>query len=142
MLNRKIVVSSILLTLLISSACKKTVNNIKQDLLVNLITGSNWIVVRYLDGASNVTGEYSPYEFDFNKDGTVNAVNSGVVEATGTWVGSEESESITSSFPGATLPISRLTGVWIVTNTKSKPWRVYSHRFEGAKELVLDLQEK
>lgn len=127
---------------MLSGSCKKAVDNIKQDLMVQLITNNTWVITNYTEGTENKTADYSPYAFKFNKDWSVNAMNNGVSEATGTWLGSEANQSITSDFPNATAPLDKLNGVWIVTNTKSKPWRVYSHRFEGAKEIVLNLQEK
>jgi hypothetical protein len=140
-LMRKIVVAFVILALF-SVSCKKAVDNIKEDLMDNLITSNTWIIVRYLDGGSNITSTFATYEFKFYKSGKVDAVKDGITQASGTWVGSEANQSITSEFPSASDPFNKLTGVWIVTNTKSKPWRVYSHRFEGSKELVLDLQEK
>jgi hypothetical protein len=138
---RKIVFAFAVLALF-SGGCKKTVDNIKEDLMVNLITSNTWIIVRYLDGGSNITSTFSTYEFKFYKSGKVDAVKDGATQASGTWVGSEANQSITSEFPSTSDPFNKLTGIWIVTNTKSKPWRVYSHRFEGSKEMVLDLQEK
>ena len=128
--------------LIFCGSCKKTIDNIKEDLMINLITSNTWVVVRYLDGPSNITSTFSEYEFKFHKSGQVDAVKDGVTQASGTWEGSESNQSITSEFPSSGYPFNKLTGVWIVTNTKSKPWRVFSHRFEGSKELVLDLQEK
>ena len=98
--------------------------------------------MRFKDGATNLTADYAEYEFQFYKDNTVDAIRNGIKEATGSWVGSETTQSITSNFPTADDPINKLTGIWLITNTKSKPWRVFSHRFEGSKELILDLQEK
>ncbi|MES2647166.1 MAG: hypothetical protein V4717_09845 [Bacteroidota bacterium] len=123
-------------------ACKKTINNIKEDLMVNLITSHTWKVVKFMEGTSNLTSEYAVYDFEFEKNSTVKAVLNGVTEATGTWVGDETSQSITAAFPGAGAKLSKLTGKWTVTNTKSLPWRVFSNRYEGSKQFILDLQEK
>lgn len=133
----------LLLFLLSGWGCKKTVDTIKEDLMIKLITTNTWKVVRYMQGSSNITAHFSAYEFKFNKNGNVDAVKNGLVESTGTWLGSETTQSITSSFPAsASDTLQRLSGVWLITNTKSNPWRVFSHRFEGGKELILDLEEK
>jgi len=126
----------------ISGGCKKTVDNIKEDLMVKLITENTWKIVNYKEGSSNMTATFTDYEFKFNKDGSLNAIKNALTEGTGTWLGSESTQSITSSFPSAGEPLSKLNGIWLISNTKSKPWRVYSHRNEGGKELLLDLQEK
>ena len=138
---RKFLFGCVLL-MLFSSGCKKAVENIKEDLMVNLITSNTWIIVRYMDGPTNITSTFSEYQFKFYKSGKVDAVKDGIAHATGTWEGSESSQSITSQFPATGEPFNKLNGVWKITNTKSKPWRVYSERFEGSKKLVLDLQEK
>ena len=128
--------------LLLSGSCKKAVDNIKEDLMIKLITENTWKIVKYVDGTTNMTTLYTDYDFKFNKDGSLNAIKNGVTESTGTWAGSEASQSITSAFPSAGDTLSRLTGVWLISNTKSKPWRVFSHRSDGTKEYLLDLQEK
>ena len=140
--HRRIIIPFLVLALSVSAGCKKAIDNIKEDLMINLITDNTWKVVRYLDGTENKTADYSEYDFKFSKNNTVNAIRNGAVEATGTWLGSESTQSITSDFSSAGSPLDQLTGVWLVTNTKSKPWRVFSHRFDGSKELVLDLQAK
>lgn len=132
----------LLLLVIFSGSCKKAIDKYKEDLLIKLITENTWKIVRYLDASSNQTSVYAAYDFKFNKDGTLIAIFNGNTEATGTWVGSEVTQSITSEFPNAGEPLSRLNGMWIITNTKSQPWRVFSHRFEGNTEYVLDLQEK
>lgn len=131
-----------LVTVIASSGCKKVIQKIEQDLMVNLITQNNWVIVKYAEGTRDSTANYSTYYFKFNKDWSVEAINNGVTEAKGTWLGSQATQSITSNFPTAGAPINKLNGVWIVVNTKSKPWRVYSHRYEGSTEIVLNLQEK
>jgi len=128
--------------LLFSGSCKKAVDNIKEDLMIKLITENTWKIVKYVDGTTNMTTLYTDYDFKFNKDGSLNAIKNGVTESTGTWAGSESSQSITSAFPSAGDTLNRLTGVWLISNTKSKPWRVFSHRSDGTKEYLLDLQAK
>ncbi len=137
-----IIILSLILCLTGVGGCKKTINNIKEDLMVNLITSHTWKVVKFMEGTANLTSEYAVYDFEFEKNGTVKAVLNGVTEATGTWLGDEASQSITAAFPGAGPTLSKLTGKWTVTNTKSLPWRVFSNRYEGSKQFILDLQEK
>jgi Flp pilus assembly protein TadG len=142
MLPKKVTSVLALAILLVTGSCKKTVDNIKEDLMIKLITENTWKIVKYAEGSSNQTTVYTDYDFKFNKDGSLNAIKNGVTEATGTWAGSEATQSITAEFPSATEPLAKLTGVWLISNTKSKPWRVYSHRSDGSKEYLLDLQEK
>jgi hypothetical protein len=141
-MRNKIVLLSFIISIVVVGACKKAINSIKEDLMVNLITSHTWKVVKFMEGTANLTSEYSVYDFEFEKNSTVRAVLNGVTQATGTWVGDETTQSITAAFPGAGTTLSKLSGIWIVTNTKSAPWRVFSNRYEGSKQYVLDLQEK
>lgn len=129
-------------TSLAAVGCKKTEQKIKESLLTQLITENIWLVTRFDSAATSIATNFEPYEFKFNKDGSVNAVKAGLTEATGTWVGSEAGESITSNFPTAGYPINKLNGVWLVTNTDLSPKLVDSHRLEGATEYVLRLNAK
>jgi hypothetical protein len=127
---------------LFQTGCKKAVENVQEDLMVKLITDNTWVITKYQEGTENKTTDYSNYYFQFYKDWTVDAINNGTFEAKGKWLGSQEKQSITSEFSSVGAPLNKLTGEWIVTNTKSKPWRVYSHRFVNGIEYFLDLQER
>jgi hypothetical protein len=124
------------------NGCKKAEQKVKETLLTNLITGNVWVVTRFDSAANSIQPYFESYEFKFNKDGTVNAVKADVIEASGTWLGSEAGESITSSFPTAAYPINKLAGIWLVTNTDLTPKLVDAHRFEGLTEYVLRLNAK
>lgn len=103
------------------AGCKKTQDQIKETLLTNLITGNIWLVTKFQSGGVSIVPDFDGYEFQFNKDGSVNAIKNGTTEATGTWQGSEAGESISSNFPGSTYPINKLNGVWVVFNTDLSP---------------------
>lgn len=130
--------------LLLGSGCKKTVQAVAEDLMIKLITDNIWRVSSFKNGAADVTAEFADYEFKFNKDLSVNAVKAGVVMNTGTWKGSETSQTITSTFPPSTnQPIELLTGVWKVTKTAINPVTyVTSNRTEGGVTLVMRLDKK
>src|SRR5688572_13029114 len=100
-MRNKIVLLFLIISIVVAGACKKAINNIKEDLMVNLITGHTWKVVKFMEGTANLTTEYSVYDFEFEKNSTVRAVLNGVTQATGTWVGDETTQSITAAFPGA-----------------------------------------
>lgn len=132
----------IIASVVFMTGCKKAEQQIKENLLTNLITENIWVVTRFDSSANSIAINFTPYEFKFNKDGSVNAVKAGVTEATGTWQGSEAGKSITSNFPTASYPVNKLNGMWLVTNTDLSPKLVDSHRFEGATEYILRLNAK
>lgn len=99
------------------TACKKKVENVKEDLLLKLIVSGQWAVTKYTADTSNVTADFSPYRFQFKKDFTVDALNKGAVENTGTWNGSITTKTITSNFPNPNPTLLRLNGTWLVTDS-------------------------
>jgi hypothetical protein len=127
-----------------SSSCKKTVDSIKEGLLANLITSRQWIIVKYVEGTENKTADYKPYVFTFTKDFKISVTDSSnATVASGTCRVNETDSSLTANFPSAGPPVNRLNGVWTVTNTKSKPWRAFSYRYDNAgTKILLDMQEK
>lgn len=100
-----------------AAGCKKKVEQRQEDLLVNLIVSGQWVVTKYVKGSSEVTSDFSPYRFQFNKDFTVDAINNGTVEATGTWTGSIATKKVTSNFPNPNPILLLLNGEWLVTDS-------------------------
>jgi len=140
--KKKFLVSLLMVAAISLFACKKTKDNIIEDLMIKLITENVWYVTKFnVAGVSN-TSEFNGYDFYFGKDNKVTAKKAGQADIVGTWVGSQEGQSIDSKFPGAPLPISKLTGVWLVTNTDLDPKLVDSHRFEGSTEFVMRLNAR
>lgn len=94
-------------------SCKKFVEEKKRDLLIESIVDGSWIVTRYLDVGSDVTTEFTGYEFSFTEDGKVIS-NFDTMKTIGTWEGNISDYSITSTFPVTSNPLGRLNGKWIV----------------------------
>lgn len=138
----KILNIAAVLIFLFAIGCKKTIDNIKENLMMDLITDHTWKVVKYTEGSSNKTAILADYDFKFDDNGKVYAILDGVTQATGTWQGSEQTQSITSAFPTEGEPLNKLNGMWLISNTKSKPWRVFSYRTQDGIDFKLDLQEK
>jgi hypothetical protein len=122
------------------SGCKKAVEAAKEDLLMNLITDNLWLVSNFKEGNTDLTNNFSVYEFKFNKDGTVYGKSAGQPDASGTWKGNSEDLSITSAFPNGPSPLDKLTGKWMITKTTMSS--VKSNRVQGSTTYYLDLIKK
>jgi len=106
-----------MVVLLPALGCKKKVENVKEDLLIKLIVSGQGAVTKYTKGATDVTADFSPYSFQFKKDFTVDAINNGTVEASGTWNGEIATKTIVSNFPNPNPILSRLNGTWHIKDS-------------------------
>ena len=111
----------LMVVLLPALGCKKKIESVKEDLLINLIVSSEWVVAKYTKGAADVTGDFSPYSFQFKKNFTVDAINNSTinptVETTGTWNGDIQTRTIVSNFPNSNPILSLLNGTWLVKDS-------------------------
>jgi hypothetical protein len=99
-----------------TGSCKKYIEQQQQNALVSLVTNGTWIVTRYLNNGTDITGSFSGYVFKFNSNGTVSGTNSGLAEQ-GTWSGDVNTRTITSEFPGAGDPLQKLNHTWKITDS-------------------------
>jgi hypothetical protein len=124
----------------IGSSCKKVVTEAAEDFMVNLITNNIWLVESFSEGSTNLSADFKPYEFKFNKDGSVFGQRTGMPNEVGTWAANADAETITSNFPSAPHPCVKLNGVWQIKKTTLSS--VNATRFEGATEFKLFLIKK
>ncbi|HEX6181154.1 MAG TPA: hypothetical protein VFZ47_07880 [Chitinophagaceae bacterium] len=96
-------------------SCKKAIEKKKIDLVITAMTTGRWYVQEYISGGTNVTTEFDGYEFQFYADGVVEGIK-GTSKTSGTWEGDADASTINSNFPGATQPLSRLNGLWSITD--------------------------
>ncbi len=100
-----------------AAGCHKQVEAAQEDLLVKLIADGQWTVAKYKKGTIDITAGFSLYRFQFKTNYTVDALNSGTVEATGTWSGNIATRTIVSDFPEPNSKLIRLNGTWLVTDS-------------------------
>ena len=130
----------VMLLLGISSiSCKKTVEDKKIDLLVQAMTNGVWLVDLYTDGSTDITTDFQGYEFQFLEDGTVMGTKNSIMTH-GTWIGDINTQTITSNFPGAPHPLSKLNGTWKITDSYLD--YVKSEMGTGTSKQVLHLKKK
>lgn len=99
------------------SSCKKTVEKIQKDALTQIITNGQWAVTKFTKGTTDITADFSNYKFQFKEDRTVDAINNGTVEKTGTWDGNASTRTIVSSFTNASTALMQLNGSWYVNDS-------------------------
>ena len=126
--------------LTINGGCKKTVTKAAEDFMINLITNNIWLVSNFSEAGTNLTADFSVYEYKFNKDGSVWGQKTGVVNEVGTWAGNSDAQTITSFFPNSPHPCNKLNGVWQIQKTTLSS--VTANRFEGSTEYKLYLVKK
>lgn len=132
----------LLIAIVCFSCSKKTVEQAKEDFVVNLITNNIWIVKNFTEGNNDLTQEFAKYEFKFNKDGSVYGIyiSGAQANATGTWIANSVAMTIESYFKDETGILKKLNGIWkIYDNTLSE---VKAKRLEGQVEYKLHLIKK
>jgi len=104
------------------------------------MTNGQWTVTSYIKGGTDVTTDFAPYKFQFKTNFTVDAINSGTLEKTGTWNADANAQTITSAFANATNPLTLLNGTWNITNTT---WTsVQANQTVGAELRTLRLDKQ
>ena len=106
---------------LILSGCsrEKIIEQQQETLLMKAVTNGQWKVTSFMKGSTDITIDFSSYKFQFKNDYTVDAINNGMVEKTGTWTaaGDMQAQSMTANFANSTHPLVLLNGTWNIINT-------------------------
>ena len=98
------------------ASCKKIIESAQEDLVVKAMTDGQWKVTKFTRDNTDVTPDFSPYKFQFRSNKTVDAINSGTTETSGTWNGDATARTIASNFSSANATVSLLNGLWSITN--------------------------
>lgn len=112
---KKLFVLSVTFTLLLS-ACKKKVEQIQQDLVIQAMTDGKWIITKFTNNGTTVTTDFANYSFKYYSNKTVDAIHSGAVEKTGTWDGNANTMTTSASFSNAAYPLDLINGSWHIDN--------------------------
>ena len=103
-----------LLLLIILVGCKKEKK--AENIVIQAMVNGQWKVTNFSKGGTDMTTSFSTYKFQFKTDFTVDAINNGSVEKTGSWNADAAAQSITSTFSNALNPVALLNGTWAITN--------------------------
>jgi len=106
----------ITLGFLFLTGCKKILEKKAEDAIVKAMTDGQWVITNFTTDSTDITSDFSTYKFQYFDNYTVNAIKSGTVENTGTWLGDVNTMNISANFPGASTPILLLNGTWHITD--------------------------
>jgi hypothetical protein len=106
-----------LLAGLFSCDTKEIVEEQQENLVVQAMTNGQWKVSSFIKGGSDVTADFSTYKFQFKNNNTVDAINNGNVEKTGTWTADANAQTITSGFANVGQPLDLLNGTFNIEST-------------------------
>lgn len=117
-----------LILLIITSGCKKSVEKLQEDAVLQAMTNGKWLVTKYLNGTTDITEQFSTYSFQFHSNRTVDALNNNNLEKSGTWDASAENKTIVANFISSQNPLPYLNGTWTLTK--------YSFNYVEAKMII------
>ena len=130
---------AVLILSIIFSSCEKAEQFLQKAVLTQIITSDRWVVETFAVSGTDVTAEYAPYEFEFNKNGSVTAFKS--TEAIlGDWKEDLNAMSIETHFSNPTETLQRFNHVWYVG--KSAPTYVEARAVTANGILNLKLVKK
>jgi len=98
------------------AGCKKTINNIQEDLVIKAMIDGQWKVTNFTHNGSNITTDFTTYKFKYYSNKTVDAINNGTVEKTGNWDGNASAMTTSANFANAAYPLSLINGSWHIDN--------------------------
>jgi hypothetical protein len=102
----------LLAPILLLTSCKKAIEEAKEDLVIKAMTDGQWTITSFLLNGSNITPDFSTYRFKYYSNKTVDAINNGVVEKTGTWDGNATNMTTSANFTAPAYPLNLINGNW------------------------------
>ncbi len=100
---------------LLMTGCKKTVEDIQQDLVIRAMTDGQWAITSFTLNGSDITADFTNYRFKYYSNKTVDAIKNGTTEKTGTWDGNASTMTTWANFTAASYPLSLINGSWLIT---------------------------
>lgn len=95
---------------------KEIVAQQSEDLVITLMTSGRWLVDQFSVSGTDVKIEFDGYEFQFLKDGTVEAIK-GTAVTKGTWKANQTNMTIESNFPTGNDTLKKLNYTWYITKS-------------------------
>jgi hypothetical protein len=130
----------LLLILVFSSACKKTIQQTQEDLVLLAMTNGQWKITSFTVNSNNISSDFADYKFKYHSNKTVDAVKNGLIERTGLWDGNSANKTTWAEFSGAAHPIVLINGTWNIVNNS---WiHVTASQTNGAETKVMRLDKE
>ena len=96
-------------------SCKKTVENVQEDLVIKAMTDGEWKITSFTQNGTDLTADFSNYRFKYYANKTVDATRFGTVEKTGTWDGDAASMTTWANFNTPPYTLNLINGSWKIT---------------------------
>ena len=139
-LMRKFLLIAAIFAVAASFSCKKAIQQKEENLIIQAVTSGRWYVQLYMDTTTDVTAEFSPYQFQFYQNNTVDAIIGSSTRSTGTWNGDINNYTITATFPAnAGDTLLRLNHVWKITDSYTN--YVEAQTANGSTNNILHLRQ-
>jgi hypothetical protein len=68
-------------------SCNKFKEKLQEDVVIKAMTDGQWRMTKFTRAGTDITADFAPYLFQFRANNTVEAINNGNTEKTGTVVG-------------------------------------------------------
>ena len=128
--------------LLLNMSCNKAIQDIQSQTVVNAITDGVWTVTKFTQAGTDITANFSGWEFKFLSNGTTIASKVSTTNVSGTWTSNAASITFTAYFPSnAPTPLEKLSSSWFVTSAVSSNKGTYA-RTESNINYELELTKK
>jgi hypothetical protein len=98
--------------ILLFSGCKKKAEQIAEDLVMKAMTDGQWHITNFVNNGTNITTDFTNYKFQYYSNRTVDAINNGTVEKTGTWNGDATAMTTYANFVSPAYPLNLINGTW------------------------------
>ncbi|TAH02480.1 MAG: hypothetical protein EAZ17_03600 [Sphingobacteriales bacterium] len=98
---------------LLLSGCSK--EDVQKDIILKAMTSGRWIVSTFTETGSDFSADFTPWEFQFFENETVQAIK-GTTTITGSWTANVDARTITASFPAGDATVARLNDTWLIYN--------------------------
>ena len=103
---------AVFVLIIVLASCKKATEQAKEDLVIKAMTDGKWKVTSFTLNGNNITPDFTLYRFKYYSNKTVDAINNGTVEKTGTWDGDAASMTTWAQFTGVVNPLAHINGSW------------------------------
>ncbi|MES1219596.1 MAG: hypothetical protein ABUT20_29115 [Bacteroidota bacterium] len=115
--TKRLLLIAVFAGLLTSLSCKKAIEQQQENIIIDAVTSGRWYVQLYTQNASDITGSFANYEFQFYKNGTVDGITS-IITKTGTWTTDISNYTITANFPANSSDTLKLLNyTWKITDS-------------------------
>lgn len=141
-MKKQIIGALAVFTILGLVSCKKALDKIKEQEIVNAITNGTWIVSKFVENTTNTTADFNGWETIYYDNGTFTSTKTGEPTVNGTWAGNASNWTFTITYNTTPpVPLTKLAGVWTVTRAVSTDKGSYA-KTEGGITYELDMTKK